>query len=251
MNLLRFASLSLAIVLSGLSGVASAQWGNLKGQFVLDGAIPAPKEIQVPGNIPVKGKIFDESLVVGEKGGIANIVIYVRTKDVKVHPDYAKTEKDSVKYDNINFQFKPHVAVLRLSQTLEVANSDPQSHNSNFQPLGDEGINPLLTPGQSVKYTANRPQTIPQKVSCNIHPWMGGYILFRPDPYATVTDKEGNFELKNLPTGELEFQIWHEKAGYLVADPKWDKGRVTLTIKAGDNTLGNGPIKVPAKLFDK
>ena len=30
-----------------------------------------------------------------------------------------------------------------------------------------------------------------------------------------VTDKEGNFEIANLPAGEHEFVIWHEKAGYL------------------------------------
>ncbi len=39
--------------------------------------------------------IVDESLVVSDKGGLANVFVWVRgPKDVKVHPDYEKTAKD-------------------------------------------------------------------------------------------------------------------------------------------------------------
>ena len=49
------------------------------------------------------------------------------------------------------------------------------------------------------------------KVGCNIHPWMGAYIVARKDPYAAVSDKDGKFEIKDLPAGkELEFRLWQE-----------------------------------------
>ena len=34
-------------------------------------------------------------------------------------------------------------------------------------------------------------------------------------PYAAVTDKEGKFTIPNLPVGEHEFRVWHERSGYL------------------------------------
>ena len=49
--------------------------------------------------------------------------------------------------------------------------------------------------------------------------------------------------------GELEFQVWHEKCGYLVVDG-WVRGRFTVSINAGAaNKLGE--VKVPPALFDK
>lgn len=232
------------------ASAAQAQWGTLKGRFVYDGDPPKPKQIDTP-NVQPKEPVVDESLLVDPKTkGVANVVVYVRTKGVKVHPDYKKAAGEKVIFNNKDFRFVPHVLTMQQSQTLELGNSDPVSHNSNFQPIGDEGINPLIPAGKSADYKANRAQTIPQPVSCNIHPWMKGYILTRPDPYATVSKPDGSFEIKNLPAGELEFQFWHEKTGYLVAKPDWTRGRVKLNIKSGGVT-DLGDIKLSPSLFNK
>lgn len=234
----------VAVCCFSVCASASAQeWGTLKGQFVFDGTPPEKKPVNAPG-VQLAEPLFDETLSVDEKSkGIANIVIYVRTKDVKVHGDYAKDAEAAVQYDNKNFRFQPRVLTLRLSQTLEISNSDAVAHNSNFQPIGDEGINPLIPAGGKVPYKAMREQLIPQPVGCNIHPWMKGYILPRKNPYMAVTKADGTFELKNLPVGDLEFQVWHELPGFLVAKKEWEKGRFTLKIKAGDNTLAaDGPV---------
>jgi hypothetical protein len=50
-------------------------------------------------------------------------------------------------------------------------------------------------------------------VKCNIHPWMRSYIAVFKHPYFAVTDKNGNFELKNLPPGTYTIKAWHEKLG--------------------------------------
>lgn len=56
------------------------------------------------------------------------------------------------------------------------------------------------------------------------------------------TDHDGRFTIENLPVGRHVFRLWHERAGYLrnvkigalVTD---SKGRLTLTIREGDNEL--------------
>jgi plastocyanin len=246
----RLAAAAAAVALT--ASPALAQWGTLKGKFIYDGKAPNVVKLNITKDQAVCGQhnLVDESLVVSEEGGLANVVIYVRDKKVKVHPDYAATADDVVKFDNEHCRFEPHVLTVRLSQTLALHNSDPIGHNSNLQPLGDTGINPLLAAGgEPVTYKFKRAQTIPQPVSCNIHPWMKGWILPRDNPYMAVSDKDGSFEIQNLPAGKLEFQAWQEKAGYLEAKSAWKKGRFELTIKEGENDLGE--IKVNPKLFDK
>jgi hypothetical protein len=81
---------------------------------------------------------------------------------------------------------------------------------------------------------------------------MKGYIVVKDNPYMAVSDKDGNFEIKDLPAEELEFTVWQEKSGWLAAKSNWDQKKATfkLKIKAGDdNDLGE--IKVNPKLFQK
>ncbi len=230
--------------------VTQEGWGNLVGKFVYDGTPPKPSPLVINKDAEVCGKfnLADESLVVGEDGGIANVVIYVRTKKVDVHPDWEP--KDLMMIDNKNCRFEPHILTMTLSDTFTVHNSDPIAHNSNVQPLGDKGLNPLIEPGGKIEHQFSREQSIPTTVSCNIHPWMKGYVLPRENPYATVTAADGTFKIENLPAGELEFQVWQEKAGYLVAQPDWDRGRFSMVIEPDkDNDLGT--VKVSASAFEE
>lgn len=232
-----------------LTASAQAQWGNLKGKFVFDGPAPAAKPLDINKDPECcKEKHADESLVVGADGGIANVVVYVNTKAPKINPDYEASAKDEVVLDNKTCQFQPHVLGMRTSQTLVVKNSDMCSHNTNISPLGGGGLNPLIAAGGDVKHQFNKAQRIPIPVACNIHPWMKAYVLPRDNPYFAVTGTDGSFEIKNLPVGDLEFQIWQEKSGF-VDTPQWPKGKMKMKIKAGDNDLGT--VKLKPALFSK
>ncbi|MBL9123067.1 MAG: hypothetical protein JNG90_05505 [Planctomycetaceae bacterium] len=249
MRNLLIASVAGALAVCATAGLEAAEWGNLTGKFVFDGTAPAPVKLKIdkdPACCTVKHD--DESLVVGPDGGIANVVIYVRTAKVPVAPEYEADAKAELKFDNKTCRFEPHILPIRLSQTLDVANSDNCGHNTNVTPLGDQAFNQLLAPNSNLKHQFKRQQNIPIKVVCNIHPWMVGYILPRENPYTAVSGADGSFTLKNLPAQELEFQVWQEKAGF-VDTPKWPKGKFKLKIKAGENDLGT--VKIPAALFKK
>ncbi len=248
-QLISSCAVALVCAVLTVTSAQAAEWGNLKGKFVFDGKAPAPVKLKIdkdPACCNVKHD--DESLVVGADGGIANILIYVRTAKVPVAPEYAADEKAVVKFDNKTCRFEPHILPIRLTQSLEVTNSDMCGHNTNVTPLGDSAFNQLLAPASNLKHQFKRQQNIPIKVVCNIHPWMVGYILPRDNPYTAVSTADGSFELKNLPAQELEFQVWQEKAGF-VDTPKWPKGKFKMKIAAGDNDLGT--VKLPAALFAK
>lgn len=247
---LRIASLAAAVVVC--CGVtAQAQWGNLKGKFVYEGTAPKPAKLNISKDQEVCGKhdLVDEALLVGPDGGLKNVAVYTTTKNVKVNPEYDKSKAADVVLDNKNCRFEPHLLPILVTQTLVIKNGDPNiSHNSNVTDLGGPGTNPLIPSGGEAKYQFKRAKDTGQPVTCNIHPWMKGWVLPRDNPYTAVSDADGNFEIKNLPVGKIEFRAWQEKSGF-VDTKAWPKGRFTYDIKPGDNDLGT--IKLPASLFNK
>lgn len=236
----------------------ATEWGNLSGRFVYDGPPPERAKLNVNKDVEYFGDrdLRDESLIVAPDGGLANVVVYLRTKKVPIHPDYEKQAHAKVVLDNKGGRFEPHILPVWLSQTLVIRNADPCGHNSNLQPIADVGINPLIASGGEIEHRFNRAQNIPVPVSCNIHPWMRAYVLPRPNPYVAVSKPDGTFEIKNLPAGmELEFQVWQEKAGYVTKATvngkpvQWKRGRFKMTLKPGDNDLDT--IKLPPEIFEK
>lgn len=245
----RIASASLAVA-GSLFTFASVDAADLKGKFVLDGAVPAPTPVTDPkaeNDFPGQKLVFENFVVDPETKGIANIAVYVRNNGVAVTPEAEKAAEEKVVIDNKNGQFQPHIAGLWVGkQKVAFKNSDPAAHNSNFAHAGE---NPLLAPNAEVVVNVPNAAAIPKEVSCNIHPWMKAFIVCRDTPYVAASGKDGSFTLKNLPTGvELEIQVWQEKAGYLAAKPEWEKGRFKITLD-GDKDLGE--IKVDPKLFEK
>lgn len=246
---------SAVLVAGMLAAPAFAEWGSIKGRFVFGGDAPAAGALTVDKDVEVCGKhkLVAEELVVGPDKAIANVVVYVRDKDVKLNPEVAAAGKAEL--DNKGCRFEPHVVFVQTGQELVVKNSDTVGHNSNIATVKNAPSNNLIPAGGEATVKFASEEAIPAQVTCNIHPWMKAWLLVRPNPYAAVSKPDGSFELKNLPAGELELQFWHEKGGYLGEATvggkaeKMAKGRKKLKIAAGDNDLGE--ILLDAKLFQK
>ena len=117
----------LFIYSHSLAFTQGAEWASLKGRFVFDGTPPAPAEITADKDVEVCGKhkLVNEELVVSDDKGIANVVLFVRSKDVTVHPDLEDGSKaDPVVLDNKDCRFEPHVGFVQTGQTLTIKNSD-------------------------------------------------------------------------------------------------------------------------------
>ena len=238
------------------------EWGNLTGRFVFDGKAPTPEKLSINKDQEYCGKpppLVDESLIVGKDGGLANVVVWLRTKDVKPHPDYEKAATAKVTIDNKRCRFDPRVVTYRIGQPLEIKNSDSDgvAHNTNATLVANDSFNIQLPVGtaQDIKPLANM-EPVPATIVCNIHTWMKGYLVVLATPYVAVSDENGKFEIKNLPAGkEFEFQVWQEKPGNVTKakidgkDAGWTRGRFKYTIKAGNNDLGE--IKLDAGQFNK
>ena len=157
--------------------------------------------------------------------------------------------------DNKDCRFEPHVAFVQTGQTLVLKNSDTVGHNSNVATLKNPPSNSLIPNGEERSITFNDDEAIPAQVTCNIHPWMKAWLVVRDNPYAAVSKADGSFEIKHLPAGEVELQMWHEKAGYIGEIKvggqveKTAKGRKKVQVAAAGTDLGE--MTLDAALFSK
>lgn len=231
---------AILIAFSLATGVARAdEWGTIKGRFLFGGDAPTAAEIKADKDVEVCGKhkLVSEELAVGADKGVANVVVFVRDKGVKVHPDAAAEAKAAkIVLDNKDCRFSPHVVVVHTGQPLIIKNSDSVGHNSNVATLKNPPSNSLIPAGGESSIPFATEEAIPAQVTCNIHPWMKAWVVIRGNPYATVSAADGSFEIKNVPAGEVELQLWHEKAGYI--------GEVTVGGKSEKIAKGRKKVKV-------
>jgi hypothetical protein len=252
-----FAALALVCCLYIGAPSPAAEWGSIKGRFIVDGTPPKPTPLVVTKDeYCIEKKPVNKSLVIGKDNTLTNAVVYLRPargQKVEVHPDYAAKLKEPAVLDNKECEFHPHVLLVRVGQPFVIKNTDPVGHNTKASLILNGQFNVTIAAGQEQKTPLNKAEAIPLPVNCNIHPFMEGHLLVQDHPYMAVSGEDGTFEILNVPAGKHEFQLWHEASGYLknvktkggAADRR---GRLALTIGAGE-TLDLGDIKVPASIL--
>jgi plastocyanin len=114
--------------------------------------------------------------------------------------------------DQKHMTFVPHMVVVLKGTSVDFLNSDPVGHNvywpnisGNKKLAHNMGTWPQ---GQKKSFTFNDLGVAP--LLCNVHPEMSGYVVVVPTPYFAVTDKEGDFVIKDIPDGSYTLKTWSE-----------------------------------------
>jgi hypothetical protein len=224
-------------------------WATLKGRFLFAGSPGAPTPLVVDKDMAVCAKdglkLYDQSLRVDSATkGLADVVVFVRKATRVKNP----VPTEQLVFDQKNCEFLSPVFAARVGQPVDVRNSDPIGHNTN---IAGTAFNQLIPAGEGTVYTPSGETGMPVSVTCNIHPWMKAYAVFRKDGYVAVSAADGTFVISDLPAGEsLEFQVWHPRAasGLKLDRPElgWtSKGRFNITLQA-DEVKDLGTLEVPA-----
>jgi WD40 repeat protein/beta-lactamase regulating signal transducer with metallopeptidase domain len=244
--------------------------GTLTGRFVYDGQRPVPQETnpwlaKLESNSPlprdsagrasgvamtyldylknmIRPSTLDQTLLVDEQGGVANVVVWVESKNILWQPP-GENGRPPVTIRVQGGNFSPRVTLLTAGLPLAVANQDPVMFNFHADFRRNSGINVILKPqslNQGKIWTLGEEEKQPERYRCDLAPWADGWILVRNNPYMAVTDEHGSFSIPNLPPGEWEFRAWHERRGFLT---HWPKGLFKQKIVAGINDLGEVQVK--------
>lgn len=247
--------LAFAVTLTAAVGSLRAQdFVDVKGRFVFDGKAPTLAPLvgkgaatKDPTICAAEGAIPDQSLVVDEKGGIANVFIYLREAPATIDPKQAAVPAKRVLFDQKGCVFTPHAMFVRAGQGVDVSSMDACAHNTHTFPIKNKAVNFLLPPNPPQPTPVDTPESeiLPITVKCDIHPWMTAYWLILDHPYAAVSKEDGTFEIKGLPVGQHSFRVWHEKAGYL------DRGlKITVTASNEPLAVDEKETTYEAKDFD-
>jgi plastocyanin len=151
----------------------------------------------------IKGKVSVQGIKSAE-----NIAVYV-----DVIPDKKfDAPKDHIVIDQRKMSFMPHVVAVQQFTTVDFLNSDPVGHNVYWPSIsGNKKLAHNLgtwPKGDKKPFQFNDLGTA--SLLCNVHPEMSGYVVVVPTPYFAVTDKDGNFEIKDIPAGKYTLKTWSE-----------------------------------------
>ncbi len=206
------ATASLAGRAAAYEAIAVTDGGTLSGTVTIEGAAPPPAKIEVTKDPEVCGKESKEkvnpALLVGQGGGIANVVVTVKaTKGKKL-----EVPAEHPVFDQKTCEFHPHVLVFPAGSTIDVKNSDGILHNIHTTSTVNASQNqaqPKFKPLIQIK--VEKPETI--AIKCDVHGWMSAYWVATDTPYVAVTDASGSFKIADLPPGDYDVELWQEKLG--------------------------------------
>jgi len=208
----------------GAAETAAAGYGSLVGTIKYEGT---PKELPplvAAGDPTLKPEdkavcaataVPNESLVVNpNSNGLANAIIFLEKRPGNIKPELASPPTEKVLFDQKGCRFLPHVLVVQIGQPLFVVSDDPIPHNTHTRPKRNPEFNKLIKADEreGVPCVYKKPESGPISVVCDLHTWMKAYHFPIDHPYWAVSDKDGKFEIKDLPAGKHFFNVWHESA---------------------------------------
>jgi len=106
--------------------------------------------------------------------------------------------------------FSPHLLTVPTGSTVDFPNLDPVFHNafSNYDgQVFDVGLYP---PGTSRSVRFARPGIV--RIFCNIHSSMTAIVAVVDSTWFDSTKADGRFELRDVPPGEYQLKVFHERA---------------------------------------
>jgi plastocyanin len=225
--------LGVMVAAGSLQTLSAAE---ISGKVKLDGTPKPEVEIQmdqVCGKMH-QGKVTTRHYVVGADKGLANVFVYIK-QGAKKTPAAADA---APMIDQVGCMYEPYVVGAVAGQEVAFRNSDPLLHNVHATPKVNKEFN-IAQPikGQVTKRQFSEPEVL-VRVKCDVHPWMFSYVGVQDHPYFAVTDKDGNFTIKNVPAGTYTVEAYHLKAGAKTQE---------LTVSDSDKKTADFTLSVPAQ----
>jgi hypothetical protein len=218
--------------------IAVGDGGTLSGSVTLSGKVPGPKGYNLT-TLPDPvycGRISDgrgwrllQPFDVGDTGAVRQVGVYIES----IERGKAFPETPPPRMDATDCRFLPFVSVVRDDHDVVVVNMDPAMHDIQAyetSPLGPRVLFNVPLPistrypreaGLSAhfhKHYAGTPVTQHVHMTkgrrvfnmqCGFHAYMESWALVADHPYYAVTDKDGRYQIADIPPGTYRVTVWH------------------------------------------
>ena len=185
---------------------------SIAGRVLFSGTPPVRRTLRMSGESachrPGSEKL-SEDVVVNPDGTLRNVYVHV----VSGLGDrlFAPPSEPAV-MDQEGCVFAPHVLAAQANQVIVFKNSDPTVHNVRALARENRTFNVALPgKGRTVRRFFSKPEIV--RIRCDIHAWMGAFVVVEGHPFRAVTGDGGSFALDGLPAGEYVVEAWQETLG--------------------------------------
>jgi len=154
--------------------------------------------------IPGSPQVKDESIVVGPRGGLKNVIVFLEDapRSTFVLPNPAVL-------DQVKCVYVPHVLAVQTGETLRIKSSDAVMHNVHLKCQVNPDVNFGFNGISQRDITLNSAEA-PFPVRCDVHPWMSAWIGVFNHPWFAVTAEDGSFTIQHVPPGHYTLAAWQE-----------------------------------------
>ncbi len=181
--------------------------GDLRGVVHYRGAARAATLEVTKDQAACGASVPDETLVVAA-GRLKNVVVTVKGPPPPA-PGMATLDQRRCRY-------VPHVQAAAVGSTLEILNGDPILHNVHGWAGKATAFN-VAMPLRDLRVPRKLDRAGLVRVGCDVHAWMGAWILVADAPFA-VSGDDGRFLVGGLPPGRYAVTAWHERLGERTAE---------------------------------
>lgn len=179
-----------------------------------------------------KTKEVKYNAVIADGGKLAET--FVRLANDSVKGEYPAPAKHA-EIDQNDCMYSPRIQGVVAGQEIDIKNQDGTLHNvhtfkgtetwfNQAQPKGSPEISKELEDTKLIKFT------------CDVHPWMRGFVVASSHPFFAVSGKDGTFAIEKVPAGKYEVEAWHPHYGLKKASVEVVDGKTAEVTFAYDGT---------------
>ena len=191
--------------------------GTIKGNTKMIGGMPYPRvyHLILFPNIDMCAEVDTDDEMnrvlddfkVSKGGGLRDTIITLE------HVEAGKPfNKEPINIISENCKFFPDVNIIRQGESFKIDNIDAVMHNSQvYQKERGKILLNIPIPAEEVsegKVTFEKNYKIMQMI-CGMHEFMQTWGYRVQNPYYFKTDKDGNFNIGDIPPGEYVVNAWH------------------------------------------
>lgn len=165
----------------------------------------------------------------------ANVVVYLEPQGHQL----SEINQQTVVIGQRDKAFVPYISVAQRGSQVDFNNDDNITHHI-YSAAGDNKFSFQIKSGEThSKHDFDHSGVVP--MGCNIHDWMGAYLLLVDTPLFNKTNAQGMVEFTAVPAGDYQLVVWH---------PELKTTNQQLSQKLNINNDGKLALSLPNALED-